>query len=335
MLFEDFYVKMDRRKDTPQMARLRRFVECGLQVFLLVVMSVLAPQSPFFGIMSIMCYPASILFVSVRFGLREGLFVALLAFAIEAVILTPFIGLQLFLITAPVGLALGYMVKRKWPYFKVICVSSVAASFVLAFTSVVLSFFFSDLAASLQSITLFPSFVDFDFTGIDMTNEEGFRTFVYKLVSIGWPSFLLLAGLAMTIPSIAWAMRLLNKLGEDLNEISMERIESFRLSAWATVAMGIGLITLFAGSDMQSGLMYQIGINVTLICVVLEFFAGVAFFLWICRQRNLNVFVKALLFFGLISFSITSFLFPLIGLMDPIFDFRKQYEVKFNCERSP
>ncbi len=332
MLFEDFYVKMDRRKDTPQMARLRRFVECGLQVFLLVTFAMFALQSPLFGVLAIMCYPAPILFIAVRFGLREALFVAMLSFAIEGVLLNPFVGLQLFMLTAPVGMLLGYMVRAKMPYFKVICVTSIFASLIIVATISVLSCFFSEIATPLQSFTFFPSFSDLDFTGIDTTSEEGFRVFLTKALSLGWPLFLFVGGMAMTIPSIAWGMRLLEKLGENVNEISLERFESFRLPIWFSVAIGFAFVALYAGIDMQSGLLYQVGLNLTLLCLLFGFVGGCAVLLWIGSIRKWNIIVKMLLIFGLTSFSITSILIPLIGLVDPAVDFRTKYRVRFNSK---
>ncbi len=323
MLFDDFYLKMMRNEnEPPHLKPLRCVVECGLQSILMFLFAVIAVSSPLLGLIVLVGYPASIMFVTVRHGVRASLYSCLLAFAAQAALLNPFIGLQLFLLTAPVGIFLGYGAKKKWSFSRLILFGVIVAISSIVVTVAVLSCFFVDIAAPIQSFVFFPTFEQFSLEGLDLANETEFKEAILRSLYVGWPLFLVVGALMMTLPAIMYSNRLLVKLGEDINEVTIERIENFRFPVGVSAAGVIGFLMFYTGLTIKNGLIYQIGVNTVYICSVLYLFGGICFFLWFCRRRGLSFFQKLLLFFALLSFVVSALIIPFLGFLDPLLDLR-------------
>lgn len=323
-MLEDFYLKMNTVNDSPETTRIRRIVECGLQATLLIILALVGSSVPFFGILAYMCYPAPILFISVRFGLREGFLASVASCLLISVLLNPFTAIRIFVLGVPIGLLLGYAFKSKWSYFRMICTASLLGSGLLILVMVGVSYILGDFL--LSDLVLFPNFEEMPLFSSDVSTPEAFQNSVRQFFNMSWLTIVYVAGLMMVIPAVLWNATFLQKLGSEVPEIP--QFSDFRLSKLFSFAYGISVITLIAGFFMKLGFVLQFGYNLHLIMTLFGFVAGAALYFHYTKLYNWHFIIKYFVFFAILSIAFVGECFVWIGLLDPIFDFRTRFKGK-------
>lgn len=322
-MFDDFYVKMmNSANDQPEVAKIRVVVECGLQTALLVILALIGSTVPVFGVLAFMCYPAPIMFLSVRNGFTTSFLAGFAAFCLISVLLNPFVAIRIFVLSVPIGMILGYGIKHKWPYFKLICLTTTVAAVLLAVVIYGVAKLIGDFPV--DNFVLFPAFGQLSIGSEPADNPDLMQKFLWEFLCLGWPMILFVAGLMMTIPALLWNSRLLKKLGADIVPPFSEPFEDFRLPKFFSVLGISSIVALFIGIYFQSGPLYQFGFNFSLISSLFGFVAGSALYLWFANRKGWHIGVKIIVFVIIISINIFGEIMVLLGLIDPLINLRSR-----------
>ncbi len=323
-MFDDFYVKMmDSTNDRPEVAKVRVVVECGLQAALLVILALIGSTVPIFGILAFMCYPAPIVFLCVRYGFKTSFLAGFAAFILISCLLNPFVAIRIFVLSVPIGMIMGYGLKKKWPYFKLICLTTVVAAVLLAVVIYGVAQLIGDFPV--DNFVLFPAFGQLAISAEPADNPEVMQKVLWEFLCLGWPMILFVAGLMMTVPALLWNTRLLKKLGADILPPFSEPFQNFRLPVFFSVLGLASIVALFVGIYLQSGPLYQFGFNFSLISSLFGFVSGAALYLWYANRKQWHFGVKLFVFIVIITINIFGEILVLLGLIDPVVNLRSRF----------
>ncbi len=322
-MLDDFYIKMmNNSGDSPETRKIRRVVECGLQTALFVILALIGSTVPIFGILAFMCYPTTIMFLTIRYGILEGVLASVAAFALISLLLSPFTALRIIILCAPLGILLGFGVKEKWTYFKLICLSTLAAALLLMVIIYAVSVLLGEFPV--PNFVLFPAYHQLSISGAAPDSVDAMQRFIWESLCLGWPTILFVAGLMMVLPALFWNTRLLKKLGTDIRPPSLDSFEEFRLPAFFTVLGALSIVSLFFGIYLESGPLYQFGFNFTMISALFGAVSGAALYWWYAKIKHWHIAVKLIGFIVIMSINILGELLVLLGLLDPVLDIRSR-----------
>lgn len=320
----DFYYDLMKDEHPENFSKVRRIVECGLQATLMVVLALVGSTVPIFGILAFMCYPAPILFLTVRLGLREAFLSGLVALLLISIFLNPFTAARIFIMGVPLGMLLGYGFNKQWSYFKLISLGSVVASLLLILVMVGLTMLLGDVL--IPNFTFFPSYDSIHLSGVDMSSPEAVQAVLAEFLFLTWPTILFVGGLMMVVPSVIWSSRLLKRFGVEVPPLS--GFSDFRLPKFFTLAFLLSIIAMGIGFGIESGPLLQLGFNLHLICSLFGFVSGTALYCHFTKLYNWHIAFRIIVFGVIISITVLGECLTWIGLFDPLVNLRERFKRK-------
>ncbi len=321
----DFYYNLTKNENAQECSNVRRIVECGLQATVMIMLALVGATVPIFGILAFMCYPAPILLVSVRFGLKEAFLCGVAATLLITFLLNPFTALRIFFLGVPIGLFLGYGFKEKWPYFKMITLGSLLSTGLIILVFAAVAYLLGDVLVS--DFVFFPDYESIPFLSGVSPTPENMQVMVRQFFYLCWPTILFVAGLMMVIPSIFWSSRLLKRF--NIIEVrSLSDFPDFRLPSVFTGIFGLSVVALAVGLYFHFPHLIQFGFNLNLICALFGFAAGAALYCHFTKIYHWHIAFRVIGFILIVSISLLGECLVWIGLIDPVLDFRKRFQRK-------
>ncbi|GAW93713.1 YybS family protein [Calderihabitans maritimus] len=319
---------------------LRSMLEGALVAALTAVLALIGFYLPPLQIITNLIWTIPLVVVVVRHDLRTGVMAAVVASILVFLFSDPLRGLFLVIQSIGIGLLYGHLFKLRYPAGRTVLLGSVVSGLstflLIGLSSLILGVQFNDIGNQLdksmeQAIEFYRQTGLLERLTERGISEEMFREqmqYLVNLFKILIPGGLILSSIAVAILNFVIARLVLKRL-----KISVPEVPPFRYwqlpwySTWGFIA---GLALLLVGDHWHLTWASNVGKNVLYIYFPFLLVNGTAVAVYYYKKYSPSPLVKALLIFTIVLFPSMIIMFLLlIGLFDPLFNYRK-LGVNFN-----
>ena len=286
----------------------------------------------FFPLFSTFFWAAPIGVLTAREGLKPGLLAGVLSFVILALLISPQWAASSALQFAGIGLVMGHYLS-KGGSFREVLLKTAAVSLVLTFLLYMLPYLHSnatrDLGAELSKnidsviamwndMGLMESLNQQEMSIVEL--KESLQTAVSWFIRL-LPSLLVIFALGAAFFNFLGARWALKKKGYSLPEFpGFIRWWVPWYTSWGVVlGLGLALLGDYVGIDT----IFTLGLNLVVLHLPVAVIIGLSVFGFVLVKIKSRLFQAAVIFAGFFYLPLTAVLLLLVGVFDPLFDFRK------------
>ncbi len=319
----------------PTNSKTGALMDAAMMVALTVAFNYLCAILPLFELLAPIILPLPVAILIIRRNLYFGFLAALSIFLLTSILINPVNTALLAAYYLILGPFLGYCLANK----KNLTFTMVGAAFfsgLTMFVYVSLGLFFTGIPVAevfnqLEMLLLEAKQITIEQMGASAPMGNGFTVesyydFLIESLMLYLPGSLILMAMSSALISFIILRSIMRRLGHDIEK--MPAFGLWRLD-WRLVwflILGLGLSIAGNWSDNQNLLI--IAGNLQMLCEPIFVIAGISFFYWLLSRFKMATFLKILLILILLQFSAGTFalLMLLLGIFDPILDFRAKIE---------
>lgn len=290
-------------------------------------MSLFAVASLFFFPLLLLLFPVLFIIVGIKNGIVEGIISLMTTCTILAYIIDPMIALYLFVVFAPITIAIIYTTKNRKITIDVLLYSTIIffASILLLFALVNIregNFLIQIEETFKEGLSLrIESLKEMGFSSYEILEDKNFIEAAFKEMLLIAPATLLFLSLIVSYINYSLSILGLKKVG--INIVNTPKFSRFRLPNNIALGTIVMFITTLIAKQLNFIYFDAIVVNLTVLIGFMLLIQGLSiidFFL---------IKVKVKTFFRILFIVLTIVIAPLItvvsmlGLIDVIFDFRK------------
>ena len=315
---------MDHRNITPT-------VEGGLLATGAVVLGAMAVYLPVLGIIAALLWAVPIAVLTVRQGLGKGIMASVVAGILMALLIEPVISLRLVLSSAPVGLMLGFCVRRGWSG-SVVFPATFAVSLLSKILMVLLLLWVMkvnmlDMQVSILKESFDQSFAMYETMGVDQQSIDEARANVepaLELVGLLMPLVLAIMGVLDTAACYFMTGRVLGRLG--MKAPQLPPFASWRFPSFFLYLLGFAFVGMYWGSTREIPLLYQAALNANVAAMAVGLVQGLSLFWYLAEHFRISKIFRWVLFVLMMMNIVLLQIVAFSGLFDMLFDYRRRLE---------
>ena len=315
---------MDHRNITPT-------VEGGLLATGAVILGAMAVYLPVLGIVAALLWPVPIAVLTVRQGVGRGIMACAVAGVLMALLMEPVISLRLVLSSGPVGLMLGFAIRRGWGGSRVFP-ATFAASLASKVIMVLLLLLVMHVDMLGMQVTLLresfdQSFAMYEAMGLDQQSIDEARANVgpvLELVGLLMPLVLVIMAALDTFACYFMTGRVLGRLGASAPQLPP--FSRWRLPSFFLYMLGFALVGMYWGSTRDIPLLYQAAINVNVAAMGAGLIQGLSLFWYLAERFRISKIFRWVIFVLLMMNIVLMQIVAFSGLFDMLFDYRRKLE---------
>ncbi len=313
----------------------RSLVEAAMMVALSVLLGIIGRYVPFLNIFGVLIFPLPTVVLVLRRGFRAGLIGAVSTAILLALIMNPLVALIMLIQYLFLGLFFGYAFRMGFKPITTMIIGTIISSIGTIF-NLLLSTYIAGLpleAIYAQMGEVASVFVDtLEKTGganLDKILPAGMTIAEYKIYLLDFmqtmlPGALIAAAMGLTAISYLIFDAVLRRLNYRIP--SLPKFRDWRLDWRMVSGVILALLLNFIGNRYENPALVQIGGNILYMYYFLLLIFGLAFIVWLLKNWQAERFVKVFAIIILLMFAVNNigvFIIMLIGLFDPLLDFRR------------
>ena len=321
---------------SPHSRSVTPMVEGGILSAVAIIFAFISAAMPVIGVFINFIWPVPIILLGVRHGYRYSIMATIVAGILIATLMGPMQAVTVVIGFGFVGIALGHSFRNGHSPLKTILIGSVASFvsliMVAVITMVVMGF--NPLTFNLDSV------VDSIPTAMSQA-MDGYRAAGYSedelaqiaqlqaqlsqffvtmiaMLKVLVPASCVFSACASTCLNYWIAKKMLKRLGYSYQ--GFPSFDKWCLPKWAVIPFFCGTTTMFFGQSNGSVLVYNIGMNIQMLGIVLLLIQGLALIYFFAVKYNLSRFERRLiLVLALIGCNVV----VIVGAVDAIVDYRR------------
>ncbi len=317
---------MDHRSVTPM-------VEGGLLATGCVILGLLAVYMPVLGMAALLLWPVPIAVLTVRQGVGKGIMAAVVSWVLMALLIEPLISLRLFLSYAPVGVVMGFCIRRGWNGARVFLasfgVSFIAKAFVVGLMLLVMGINVMEVQLTALQESFNQSFALYESVGVPKADIDAARANVepaLELVSLLMPLILMLMAALDTVACYFMTGRILRRIGQQAPELPP--FSEWRLPNFFLYLLGFALVGMYWGGTRGIEPLYQAALNANLAAMCAGTIQGISLLWYAANRFHVSGFFRGLILFIVLLNMVLLQIVAFTGLFDMVFDYRKRFQNK-------
>ena len=294
------------------------------------ILAIISTYIPILSIIGILFFPLPMAILVLRDGLKMGIIGTVVVFALSAILLGLPQAVLLIIEGGILGLFLGYCFRRRRGPLFTLGIATLIAAIGMIF-GLMLSIYISGLSINLFMTELESLvreyIVAFQSQGLEnmiidpsMTVEE-YTAYLITMTKKLLPAIMIIGSMGMALICYVVFGKILRRLRYDipvLPPFNLWRID-WRFT-WGLIA---GLACSWLGNQFNLTWLSTLGNNVLYVFFPVLFTCGLSVIVWLFKSMHFNMIIKILLVFLAIQFMpYVCFLLVIIGVIDPLFDFR-------------
>jgi uncharacterized protein YybS (DUF2232 family) len=307
--------------------------EGALMAALAALLGILGIYIPALALLTGLVWAIPIILLIMRHNLKVGIMGLVVSGFLISILAGPVQGFLLIINLGGMALAYGYCFKNQVSPLKTLFIGTVIAAVSTALV-IILSAFAAGLPiaewhaqfkqAINEAFKVYQEGMLEKILPSGVTPEE-YKQQLFRFIDTMLPGVFVSASMGIALVNYLIARRILIKLRYDIPEIPPFRHWHFPwYIVWGVI---LGLILLLAGNHYGNQVMGIIGKNILYIYYPLLLISGISVVVYFWKKTNLSGPVKAILLIGVIMFMhILFFVVLLLGLFDPLFDYRRMME---------
>lgn len=310
--------------------RLTPLTESGILAALAVVLGLMAAFLPVIGVVAVFLWALPLLVLTVRQGVRLGAGAAAASSAVLSLFAGPLLALRMCVAFAPVGLVLGWGIRRGWSgtrTFLAGLVSSVASKLAAFF----LLFFVMGIdpwQAQLDGLTqAFSSTLSmYEDMGLDAAAVAQSRDEIETaLAMIGKlaPLVMLIMGFSDTVVLFLLGGRVLRRLGSAAPQLPP--FSAWRLPVSFLYLFGFSLVGLYWGGTRELPAVYTAALNANMAAMLAGGIQGLSLLSVLLGHFRLKRGVRILIYVFVVFNGLLLQIVAFTGLIDMFFDYRRRF----------
>ena len=305
-------------------------VEGGLLATGCVILGLLAVYMPVLGMAALLLWPVPIAVLVVRQGVGKGIMASMVSGILMALLMEPLISLRLLLSFTPVGIALGYCIRRGWNGARVFLasfgVSFLAKVAVVGMLFLIMQVNVMEMQLSILKESFDQSFAMYESIGVPQAEIDEARANIgpaLDLVSMLMPLILIILASMDTIACYFMTGRILRRIGMKAPELPS--FSEWRLPTFFLYLLGFALVGMYWGGTREITLLYEISLNANLVAMCAGTIQGFSLLWYAAEHFHISRFLRWILFFFLLFNIVILQIVAFTGLFDMLFDYRKRF----------
>lgn len=313
----------------------RGLAEGAMMTALALILAVISMYVPILNLVAPLLFPAPLAVLVLRQGMKLGVICAASILLLSAMLLGLPHALYLFTQFGFLGLFFGWCFRRQKK-----AAFTLVGGVLISSVAFVSSFIFPSFVAgvSMEQYQLMLS--DFTNEYVSLLQQQGasgelvmrgmtpaaYVAYMEELMQRLLPSMLVTSAMGLTMLCYTLLCRLLRRFGYEVNKLPP--FAEWRLDwhlLWALIA---ALALAGLGSRFGIDLMARIGDNLLMSFSPILLVCGVSMLVWLMKLWSVATFIKVLIVLFLLQVfgSSAMYLLIMVGVFDPIFDFRRRLE---------
>lgn len=294
------------------------------------VLAIISTYIPVLSIVGILLFPLPMAILVLRHGLRMGIIGTVVVFVLSAILLGLPQATLLIIEGGLLGLFLGYCFRhRRGPLFTLGIATLIAAIGMVV--GLMFSVFVSGLSINILNTEL-ETFVReyiaaFQAQGLEnmlinssMTVEE-YTVYLITMTKKLLPAIMIIGSMGMVLVCYLVFVKILRRLRYDIP--LLPPFHMWRIDWRFTWGLIIGLTCSWLGNQFVLTWLTTLGNNILYVFFPVLFTCGLSVIVWLTKAMRINMLIKILLLFLTIQFlPYVCFLLVMVGIIDPLFDFR-------------
>lgn len=315
----------------------RGLAEGAMMTALALILAVISIYVPVLNLIAPLLFPVPLAILVLRHGMKLGILSAASIFLLSSMLLGLPHALYLFIQYGFLGLFFGLCFRRqkKAAFMLVggVLISSAALIFTFIFPSFVAGVSMEQYQEMMSAlVNEYVSILQQQGARGELVmggmTPAAFVTYMEGSLLRLLPSMLVTSAMGLTLLCYTLMCRLLRRFGYEVNKLPP--FAEWRLDwhlLWALIA---ALALAGLGSRLGIDLMARIGDNLLMAFSPILLVCGISVLVWLMRLWRVATFVKVLAVLFLYQIFSGSFMYLLIlvGVFDPIFDFRRRLELR-------
>ncbi len=290
-------------------------------------LSLFTMASLYFFPLLLLILPVGFVILGVRNGYVEGIISLMTICTIVAYLADPMTALYLFILFAPIIIAMIYTIKSRKSAMEVLLYSTIAlfASVIIVYS--LISFREGNILVSMEEIfkeslaLRLQALKDMGLSSYEILENKNFLQDSYKYMLLIAPATMLVSSLAISYINYSISIMGLKKVG--IETVNIPKFSRFRLPNNIAIGIIVMFLTSFIAKQLNFDYFDTIVVNITVLIGFMFLIQGLSiidFFLIKMKVRK---------FFRIFFLLLTILIAPLItivstlGLIDVIFDLRK------------
>lgn len=303
-------------------------VEAGIMAAVAVMFAVISTYIPVIGLFADMVWPVPIILLAVRHGIRWSLMAVAVAGVIILIVLNPLQALVTVVGSAPVGLVLGYWLRRQspagWTLFWGSAASLVSKVAVLGIAL---------LLTGKNPLTVIVATMDQSFA-MSMEFYRGMGVSAEMLAQLegqlqataGFLRVVLPAGLAVgsiigAYLNFLLARAVLSRLGQPVR--GLPPFKEWSLPRATLYVFLVAIALAYYGRQSGAEILYHAGVNMKFIIDLLLLVQGLALIYYLADKYNLSRLVRGIILLLILTNPLFAQAAIFAGAIDIAFDYRK------------
>lgn len=310
--------------------RLTPLTESGILAALAVVLGLMAAFLPVIGVVAVFLWALPLLVLTVRQGVRLGAGAAAASSAVLSLFAGPLLALRMCVAFAPVGLVLGWGIRRGWSgtrTFLAGLVSSVAsklAAFLLLFFVMGIDPWQAQLDGLTQSFAATLSM--YEDMGLDAAAVAQSRAEIetaLKMIERLAPLVVLIMGLSDTVVLFLLGGRVLARLG--MTAPVLPPFSEWRLPSAFLYLFGFSLVGLYWGGTRELVGLYTAALNANMAAMLAGGIQGLSLLSVLLGHFHLGRGLRLLIYVFVVFNGLLLQIVAFTGLIDMFFDYRRRF----------